>query len=210
MFTGLIEYTGIVEYVEKRDAGAALTIRINRLSQATPGDSIAVNGACLTLTSVNRDLYSFNISPETILKANFLRMKQSDIVNIELPRRLSDRLHGHIVNGHIDCTALIVTIRASGSSYLFTFELSRETHYLVEKGFVAVDGISVTPYNVHDKLFSVAVIPYTYEHTNLSSGKTGKSVNIEFDIVAKYINSMLNKNKGNVITEEFLKRKGFA
>ncbi len=210
MFTGLIEYTGIVERIEKKDAGASIAVKIKSLSDAGIGDSIAVNGACLTLTSLLNEMYTFDISSETMQKAGFDHTKAGDVVNIEMPRRLSDRLHGHIVNGHIDCTSVITGIRSSGKYHLFTFELSERTPYLVEKGFIAVDGISVTPYNVKDRIFTIAVIPYTYQHTNLNVKKTGDTVNIEFDIIAKYIESMLNRNKGNNITEAFLKERGFA
>ncbi len=210
MFTGLIQYTGAVERIDKKDAGASITLKVHSLTGVDTGDSVSVNGACLTLTSMNHDVYVFDISPETIQKTNFLRTGRGDIVNIELPSRVSDRLHGHIVNGHIDSTAVITDIKASGKYHLFTFELSQSTHYLVEKGFIAIDGISVTPYDVKGRLFTVAIIPYTYERTNLNTKKTGNAVNIEFDIIAKYVESMLNKNKGSIITEEFLKQRGFA
>ncbi len=210
MFTGLIEYTGVVERIQKKDAGASLTARIESLPEAGTGDSVAVNGACLTLISVSNDVYTFDISPETIQKTGFVRIKSRDVINIERPRRVSDRLHGHMVNGHIDCTAVVAGIKPAGGHHLFTFELSEKTHYLVEKGFIAVDGISVTPYDVNDRLFSIAVIPYTYGHTNLHTRKTGDAVNIEFDIIAKYIESMLHRSKGGTITEAFLKERGFA
>ncbi len=210
MFTGLIEYTGIVERFEKKGDGASIAVKIKSLSDVGIGDSIAVNGACLTLTSMLNEMYTFDISSETMQKADFGHIKTGDVVNIEMPRRVSDRLHGHIVNGHIDCTAVIAVISSSGKYHLFTFELSEKTPYLVEKGFIAVDGISVTPYDVKDRIFTIAVIPYTYEHTNLNVKKTGDKVNIEFDIIAKYIESMLNRNKGNKITESFLKERGFA
>lgn len=215
MFTGLIEYTGVVGRIEKKDTGATIavtigTVKIKSLPQAGIGDSVSVNGACLTLTSIANGIYTFDVSPETMQKADFGHMKTGDVVNIEMPRRASDRLHGHIVNGHIDCTAVIKGIKPSGKHRIFTFELSEKTLYLVEKGFIAVDGISVTPYDVMERIFTIAVIPYTYEHTNLNTKKTGGTVNIEFDIVAKYIENMLNKRKGNKITESFLRERGFA
>jgi riboflavin synthase len=210
MFTGLIEYTGSVEHLEKNDTGASIRVKIASLSGAVQGDSVAVNGACLTLTSMANGMYTFDISSETMQKAGFGQGKTGDIVNVEMPRRVSDMLHGHIVNGHIDCTAVIAGIRTTGKYHIVTFELSAKTPYLVEKGFIAVDGISVTPYDVKERMFTISVIPYTYEHTNLKVKKTGDTVNIEFDIIAKYIESMLNKNKGNTVTEAFLKERGFA
>ncbi len=211
MFTGLIEHTGIVERMEKKDTGSAISVRIQSLTGAVTGDSIAVNGACLTLTNAADNRYTFDLSSETMGKAAFGQLKSGDIVNIEMPRRVSDRLHGHIVNGHIDCTAQMTGMRQSGNHHIVTFELSAKTPYLVEKGFIAVDGISVTPYDVREqRVFSIAVIPYTYEHTNLKAKKTGAVVNIEFDIIAKYVESMLKRDKSVPITEAFLKERGFA
>jgi riboflavin synthase len=210
MFTGLIEHTGKIEHLEKKDAGALIVVNIGSILGVKVGDSIAINGACLTLTSMHNNQYSFDVSDETIKRSNFNRAKIGDIVNVEMPLKVSDRLHGHIVNGHIDCTSIITGIKPSGKYHLFTFELPEKTPYIVEKGFIAVDGISVTPYNIKDRMFTIAVIPYTYEHTNLNSKKIGDIVNIEFDIIAKYIEIMLNKNKGDRLTEAFLKEKGFA
>ncbi len=210
MFTGLIDCTGIVRRLEKKDMGSSITVTIESLSGAAIGDSVAVNGACLTLTSIAKDTHTFDVSPETMEKTAFGTMKTGATVNVEMPRKLSDRLHGHLVNGHIDCTAVVSTIEPSGKYRLFTFELPEKTPYLVEKGFIAVDGISVTPYNIKVRSFTIAVIPYTYEHTNLDTKRPGDAVNIEFDIIAKYIESMLNTRKGGTITETFLKERGFA
>ncbi len=210
MFTGLIESTGIVHRIEKKDAGALIAVRIESLPGAGKGDSIAVNGACLTLTSLVDGIYTFDVSSETMQKSAFDRVNTGDVVNIEMPRRVSDMLHGHIVNGHIDGTAIVTGIRSSGKYHVVTFELFAKTPYLVEKGFIAVDGISVTPYDVKERMFTISVIPYTYEHTNLKVKKSGDTVNIEFDIIAKYVESMLNRNTGHKITETFLKERGFA
>ncbi len=210
MFTGLIEQTGIVRNIERKDAGASMTLEIGSLPQAVIGDSIAVNGACLTLTSLAHDRYTFDLSSETIQKTNFERSRSGDLVNVEQPLRPSDRLHGHLVNGHIDCTALVSGIHPSGTYRIVTFELSERTHYLVEKGFIAIDGISVTPYDIRERLFTTAVLPYTYEHTNLRSKKVGDIVNIEFDIIAKYMERLLKTRKGGTMTEAFLRERGFA
>lgn len=210
MFTGLIQCTGMVESIDRKDTGATVTVKIRSLPDLNTGDSVAVNGACLTLLSFERSSYVFDVSPETIRRTGFEQTGRGDTVNIELPSRVSDRLHGHIVNGHVDSTAVISGIKASGKYRLFTFELAESTHYLVEKGFIAVDGISVTPYDVRDRSFTAAILPYTFEHTNLITKKTGQKVNIEFDIIAKYVESMLNKGKDSILTEEFLKQRGFA
>ncbi|MGC8685112.1 MAG: riboflavin synthase [bacterium] len=210
MFTGLIEHTGIVKHIEKKDSGALLAVSIKTLTSANAGDSIAVNGACLTLLSLTGDIFSFDISTETMQRSNFSRSRTGDVVNIEMPLKVTDRLHGHIVNGHVDCTARIAGIKSLGKHHIFTFELSEKTPYLVEKGFIAVDGISVTPYGIKERAFNIAVIPYTYEHTNLNTKQVGDIVNIEFDIIAKYVESMLNKHNNVKLTEAFLKEKGFA
>lgn len=211
MFTGLIAHTGTVERMDRQDPGAAISVRIPSLTGAVPGDSIAVNGACLTLTAAAQDRYTFDVSSETMEKTAFGQVKIGDIVNIEMPRQVSDRLHGHIVNGHIDGSARMTGVRQSGKYHIVTFELSVKTPYLVEKGFIAVDGISVTPYDVRDqRIFTIAVIPYTYEHTNLKTRKPGAEVNIEFDIIAKYVESMLKRDKVVPMTEAFLKERGFA
>lgn len=207
MFTGLIEHTGIVEDI---DSSGFIKVNIKNLSETHAGDSISINGACLTLVSINKSTYTFELSPETIKTTGFGIIRPYDMVNVELPKRLSDRLHGHLVQGHIDTTADIINIKESGKHHSFTFALKRISPYLVDKGFIAIDGISVTPYNVSGTMFTIAVIPYTYEHTNLNKRHVKERVNIEFDVIAKYIDSILNIKKRSKITEDFLKERGFA
>lgn len=210
MFTGLIEHIGTIERIQKRSEGNLLVVNIPTLSGTNVGDSIAVNGACLTLVSLTKNMFTFDISAETMQRSSFSRSIAGNVVNIEMPLKVSDRLHGHIVNGHVDCTAKVAGIKPYGKHHIFTFELSEKTSYLVEKGFIAIDGISVTPFEVKDKTFNIAVIPYTYEHTNLNTKAIGDIVNIEFDIIAKYVESILNKRNSVKLTETFLKEKGFA
>jgi len=194
MFTGLIEDVGKVQKLERRGSSARLAI-----ATALPaaeffiGDSVAVNGACLTVTGIAAGtLLSFDVSPETMDRSGLGRLTSGDRVNLERAMRLSDRLGGHIVTGHIDCVATIAGQREESGNILFSFRIPSENlRYIIEKGSVAIDGISLTVNSVTLDGFSVNIIPHTAQMTTLRFKKPGNSVNIETDIIGKYVERLL-------------------
>jgi riboflavin synthase len=193
MFTGLIEDVGIVQKLERRGSAAQLT-----LSTALPvgefslGDSVAVNGVCLTVTRNAAPLLTFDISPETLNTTGLGRLSPGNQVNLERAMRLSDRLGGHIVSGHIDCTATVSRRREESGNIIFEFKLPPEKcRYVIEKGSIAIDGISLTVNSVTTDSFSVNIIPHTAGITTLPGRKPGDVVNIETDIIGKYVERLL-------------------
>lgn len=189
MFTGLIEDVGRITAFERKGSAAVLGV-----SSALPvddvaiGDSVAVNGACLTVISKNRDIISFDISPETISSTTFDKIRVGNRVNLERAMRLGDRLGGHIVTGHIDCIATLSKTAISSANRILEFTMPTEhARYLVRKGSVTIDGISLTVNNVSSYGFAVNIIPLTQKKTTLDDLKTGDHVNIETDIIGKYV-----------------------
>ncbi len=197
MFTGLIEEVGEVKEVRRRGKGALLTVRCSKVLEGTKiGDSIAVNGVCLTVVEMGKDFLSFFVSNETLQRSNLGELRPKTPVNLERALKAGDRLGGHIVQGHVDTTTKITGVKREGESFIFTFKLPREySHLLIEKGSVAVDGISLTVARLGSEEFSVAVIPHTYENTNLKWKRVGNRVNLEFDLIGKYVERIL-KVKG--------------
>lgn len=209
MFTGIIEEVGQLTKLSKQ----SITISCSKLQEDLHiGDSIAVNGICLTVTNFSKKDFSADISEETLRVTNIGELKISDYINLERAMQLNGRFGGHIVNGHIDCVGKILSIEKLDDFYNFEIELPNKKyqHYFVEKGSVAINGISLTIFNLTDTTFKIAVIPHTFESTNLKTIKKGSNVNIEFDIMAKYIekNLLANDNKSN-ITTNFLIENGF-
>ncbi len=198
MFTGLIEEVGEVKEIRKGGKGALLSIKCSKVLKGTRiGDSIAVNGVCLTVVEMEKDYLSFFVSNETLQRSNLGELRSRTPVNLERALKVGDRLGGHIVQGHVDTTTKITGIKREGESFIFTFKLPREySHLLIEKGSVAVDGISLTVARLGSEEFSVAVIPHTYENTNLRWKKTGDRVNLEFDLIGKYVERMLKGAPG--------------
>jgi len=193
MFTGLIEDVGKVQKLERRGNSAKLAIETALpAAEFQVGDSVAVNGACLTVTSMAGSLLSFDVSPETLDRSGLGRLTPGDQVNLERAMRLSDRLGGHIVTGHIDCVATIAARREESGNILFSFRIPSENlRYIIEKGSVAIDGISLTVNNVAMDSFSVNIIPHTSQMTTLRFKKPGDKVNIETDIIGKYVERLL-------------------
>jgi riboflavin synthase len=194
MFTGLIEEVGTVVATRTIDRGARLQIAAPRTAkQARTGESIAVNGCCLTLTSRRGDRLSFDLLEETIACTNLNRLRENSQVNLEGALRAGGRLGGHFIQGHIDCVAPIVAFGKSGTDFRLEIELPREfAHYVASKGSIAINGISLTVSEVLPKSFSVWIIPYTKCHTNLDRARAGDLVNLEFDIIAKYVERMVS------------------
>ncbi|SMP16977.1 riboflavin synthase alpha chain [Desulfurobacterium pacificum] len=192
MFTGLVEEVGKVKSIEK--SGSLLKVECEKvIEDAREGDSIAVNGVCLTVIEIGKNFLSFDVSPETLRRSNLSKLKAGSAVNLERALKVGDRLGGHILQGHVDTVVRVVGIRREkGGFYRFTFELPYNFRTLVvEKGSIGIDGISLTVAEVKGNTFSVAVIPHTYENTNLKERKVGDRVNVEFDIIGKYVKAMV-------------------
>ena len=198
MFSGIIEDLGTLTSLKPTDKGAVITIA-TRLpaTRIKIGDSIACNGACLTVVAKGRGALSMDVSAETLRRTALGALKPADPINLERSLTLSTLLNGHLVSGHIDGVGQIVSIKLEGDSRLFTFEVSsKQAHYLVEKGSVAVDGISLTVFGVKGRRFSCALIPHTLKVTTLGSKQPGGTVNIESDLLAKYIERFVSQRNG--------------
>lgn len=215
MFTGIIEEIGYVKSFEYRPNGANLEIRCEKiLSDVQIGDSISVNGVCQTVTKFGSNMISVEVSDETLGVTTFKSLKRGDRVNLERALTLSSRLGGHIVSGHVDCVGELINIEKLSDFYNLSFEIPKNNaKYVIYKGSITVNGVSLTVSDIRDNIFKIAVIPHTYDNTNLRELKMGDSVNIETDILAKYIEKMLSvkdNEKNNTISIEFLKENGFV
>jgi riboflavin synthase len=188
MFTGLIEAMGEVAEVKPTPAGFRLRLTSALARELTPGDSLAVNGVCLTVVSADADGIHADISPETARVTSLGLLKRGSIVNLERPLRADGRLGGHFVQGHVDATATVEDIRQDGDSYWLTIKFPPLlAPYIVRKGSITVNGVSLTVAGVDDRHFDVQIIPFTWEHTNLHVLKPGDQVNVECDILGKYV-----------------------
>jgi len=189
MFTGLIEDTGKVSSLIKKGEAGVLTVETALVtSEIAIGDSVAVNGACLTVTAKGEHTLSFDVSPESISRTLIGRLSSGSRVNLERALKLGDRMGGHIVSGHVDCTGQLIRSENRSGNYQLQFTISAEqARYLVEKGSVTVDGVSLTVNSVTQNSFSVNIIPHTFSATTLEQLKIGDRVNIETDIIGKYV-----------------------
>ena len=193
MFTGLIEEVGTVRAVRACDHATELQIAApGTAKHVSPGESIAVNGCCLTLTSCRSDCLSFDLLEETIARTNLNDLRRNNPVNLERALRADGRVGGHFVQGHVDCVFPIVTFDKKGTDFRLEVELPQKlAHYVASKGSIAINGISLTIAEVLPNSFVTWIIPYTKHHTNLEGAKTGDLVNLEFDILAKYVERMV-------------------
>ena len=191
MFTGIVEEVGVVAKIS--DNG--MTVLATKVTEDLKlGDSIAVNGTCLTAVSFDRTEFSVDLSPETVRRTSLGRLSVGGPVNLERALLASDRMGGHIVQGHVDGTGRIMSTKRDGDSTIFRIRVpKRLNRYIVEKGFVAVDGISLTVVKIGASSFTLAVIPYTLKNTNLAALSVGDRVNLEADILAKYVESLLDR-----------------
>ena len=191
MFTGIVEEVGVVAKIS--DNG--MTVLATKVTEDLKlGDSIAVNGTCLTAVSFDRTEFSVDLSPETVRRTSLGRLSVGGPVNLERALLASDRMGGHIVQGHVDGTGRIMSTKRDGDSTIFRIRVpKRLNRYIVEKGFVAVDGISLTVVKIGASSFTLAVIPYTLKNTNLAALSAGDRVNLEADILAKYVESLLDR-----------------
>jgi riboflavin synthase len=214
MFTGLVEEVGKVLGLDRVGAGARLHVSCSLPQEEIAlGDSIAVNGICLTVVEKSAGRLSFDVSPETLERTGLKALRPGSFVNLERALRFGDRLGGHLVSGHVDCIAAIRERREVSGNYLFSFQLpARYARYLIEKGSVAIDGISLTVNTVSEEGFSVNIIPHTAEHTTLRYRGPGDEVNIETDLIGKYVERLLAKKdpgEKNGVSLELLAKSGF-
>ncbi len=188
MFTGIIETLGMIQEINKEEANLHITIQSSITSELKIDQSVAHNGVCLTVININGDSYTVTAIHETILKTNLGDWKIGDCINLERAMKLGDRLDGHIVQGHVDQIGICKKIESSNGSWYFTFEYDENLNNLtIEKGSITVNGVSLTVVNSKKNEFSVAIIPYTYENTNFNSSKIGSKINLEFDVIGKYV-----------------------
>jgi riboflavin synthase len=212
MFTGIIEEIGKIDEISSRGGNLLLTIKASGVSaDLKVGDSVNINGACQTVIEVRDDGFVVEAVEETLKRTNLKELKTNDSVNLERALRASDRLGGHLVSGHVDYLSRIKSITEKNQSWLFEFEIRQEYQaHLVEKGSVAVDGISMTVVQVLKDSFTVSVIPFTVKETTLGKKKVGDAVNIETDLIGKYVERILTLKKRKVeITEDWLREKGW-
>ncbi len=188
MFTGIIETIGFIEEITKESDNLHIKVRSNITNELKIDQSVAHNGICLTVVAIDKDIYTVTAIKETINKTNINQLCSGDTINLERAMKLGDRLDGHIVQGHVDQTGKCTDIREDNGSWLFTFEYDKKLNNItIEKGSITIDGTSLTVVNSKENQFSVAIIPYTYEHTNFKNYKIGTIVNLEFDIIGKYV-----------------------
>jgi len=193
MFTGIVEETGKVLRINRAYKSASVLIECKKIiEESKTGDSVSVNGLCLTVKNIRKKSMEFTLSSETIIRSTFSKWKSGDTVNLERALKLSDRLGGHIVQGHVDCTTNITGMKKEGDFRVFNFALPKTiSKYIADKGSIAIDGISLTIAGSSEKNFKIAVIPETYKNTNMQYYKINSTVNIEVDILAKYIENIL-------------------
>ncbi len=188
MFTGIIETLGRVEKIEKDRENINFTIQTNITHELKIDQSIAHNGVCLTVVAISGKNYVVTAIKETLDKTNLGHLSENDLLNIERAMKLGDRLDGHIVQGHVDQTAVCTEVSENDGSWIFTFVYDANANNItIEKGSVTVNGVSLTVVDSKKNQFSVAIIPYTYTHTGFSKFKKGTVVNLEFDVIGKYV-----------------------
>jgi riboflavin synthase len=213
MFTGLIEDMGAVASFRRGHTAAVLGISTTLpVHELALGDSVAVNGICLTVTAHSGTVLSFDVSPETISKSTFASLRTGDRVNLERALRLGDRLGGHLVTGHVDCCGMLLKTEHVSGYHILTFTLPAGfSRYLVQKGSVAIDGISLTVNEVSGEGFTVTIIPHSFGKTTLAKLKPGGRVNIETDILGKYIERLAQPiRSGTGLSMQTLAENGFV
>lgn len=217
MFTGIIEEIGVVECIKKGEKSSKLIVRCNKvLNQTKLGDSICTNGVCLTITNIGKNSFEADVMPETLRKSNLQKLKIGSIVNLERAISLQTRLGGHIVSGHIDGIGEIIDLEKEDNGLWISIKTSQEVlKYIIYKGSISIDGISLTVGYVDNKIFKVSIIPHTLEKTILLKKIVGETVNLECDMIGKYIEKFLaldnqtQNKKNSYINEDFLKENGF-
>lgn len=205
MFTGIIEEVGKIKNISKKSSGILLTISADKvLRDCNLGDSIAVNGICLTVTKFDNESFTVDVMNETVRKTTLYKLTQNSYVNLERAMLVNSRFGGHIVSGHIDGTGTISDIKKDGIAFIYKINTTKEiTKYIINKGSITIDGISLTVVSVSDTSFTVSIIPHTMTVTNLGKKKIGDMVNLENDCIAKYVEKMLdNKQEKKSLLEK--------
>ena len=213
MFTGIVEETGKIKEFKKLSSGAKITVECRDILPGTKlGDSIAINGCCQTVTELSTVSFTADVSDETLRVTNFSKLKPGSRVNLERALTPESRMGGHIVQGHIDCTGIFFRIENLSDFYNMTFEIPPEqSKYVVNKGSIAINGVSLTIASADKNIFTTAIIPHTYHNTTLQDLNQGDSVNIETDILGRYVEKFLLLNNNNrTIDENFLVENGFV
>jgi riboflavin synthase len=188
MFTGIIEDTGLIKKTTSKNKNKTFWIGSSISKELKTDQSLSHNGVCLTVEEVAENTHKVTAIAETLKKTDLGDWKTGDLINLERCLQMNGRLDGHIVQGHVDATGICKTRKETGGSWEFSFEFPKEfSHLIIEKGSICVNGISLTAFNVKKKSFSVAIIPYTFEHTNIKNVFPKSKVNLEFDIIGKYI-----------------------
>ena len=188
MFTGIIETIGFIKEIVKEGDNLHIKVDSNITNELKIDQSVAHNGICLTVVAIENNTYTVTAINETIKKTNINQLVPGNSVNLERAMKLGDRLDGHIVQGHVDQTGKCINIKEENGSWVFTFEYDKKLNNItIEKGSITIDGTSLTVINSKEKEFSVAIIPYTFEHTNFKNYKNGTIVNLEFDVIGKYV-----------------------
>ncbi|MGN7469416.1 riboflavin synthase [Brevibacillus sp. SAFN-007a] len=225
MFTGLVEEVGVLASITGNEQASRLVIRAQRVLEGVQlGDSIAVNGICLTVTSFSDRHFSVDVMPETMKKTSLSHLRPGQRVNLERAMRLGDRFGGHIVSGHVDGTGTIVSRQPHANAVMFRIEAEAELlKYVIQQGSICVDGISLTVVDVADTSFSVSIIPHTLAETSLQDRRVGDQVNLETDVIGKYVERLVSYRsrqsgaggnqidaKGSKISLAFLQENGFV
>ena len=194
MFTGIIESVGEIKSIVQNQKNIDMEISSSISGKLRVDESISHNGVCLTVTEFNSQSHKVTLVDETLKKSNFSKVKVGSHLNLERSMKANGRLDGHIVQGHVDDTGKCIRIVDQSNSWLYTFKISKDfSNYIIEKGSICVNGVSLTCFDIKEGQFTVAIIPHTYEFTNFNLINIGDLVNIEFDILGKYINKILKK-----------------
>lgn len=192
MFTGIIENTGLIKEVMAAGTNKSFWVASPLANDLKVDQSLSHNGVCLTVEEIKEGMHRVTAIEETLIKTNLGSWQINDIINLERCMQLNGRLDGHIVQGHVDCKALCTEVTAKEGSWEYNFAFPEEfAPFIIEKGSVTVNGISLTCFNVTNNSFTVAVIPYTFKHTNMSNLKKGNAVNVEWDVVGKYVQRIM-------------------
>ncbi len=199
MFTGIIENTGLVKNIEQNGSNISFWIESPLSEHLKVDQSLSHNGVCLTIEAINGKMHKVTAIAETLEKTNLGELKKESCVNLERCMQLNGRLDGHIVQGHVDTTAQCIDLTEKNGSWEYVFEIDEKfAGLIIEKGSITLNGISLTIFNITSNNFTVAIIPYTYEHTNINTIKPGYKVNIEFDMIGKYVQRLSGINENNI------------
>ncbi len=204
MFTGIVETTGVIKQIDIEGTNKTFSIEAPFVHEMKVNDSLSHNGVCLTIIHVEENTYKVTAVQETLIKSNLGELRVGDIVNLERAMASGYRFDGHIVQGHVDQTGTCTDVQEMDGSWLFDFEYDFESsgNFLVEKGSVCVDGVSLTVFNVQDGSFRVTIIPHTMEVTNFKTIKKGTKVNLEFDVIGKYIKRLFDMGYKDAVAKK--------